>query len=152
MAHALSALATPVHDGVCFHCQHCVEKYLKALLAELGVSVPKTHDLDHRLTSLRPHYPSLRSLRRGLLFLNDYAVETRYPSNWTTKRQAYAALRWVDRVRAAARSILGLVTTTKICPACNRPFAWRKKWAKVWEQVKYCSEACKKKKRQGETS
>ncbi|MEZ5949102.1 MAG: DUF2256 domain-containing protein [Planctomycetaceae bacterium] len=33
---------------------------------------------------------------------------------------------------------------TKICPACNRPFAWRKKWAKVWDQVKYCSEACKK--------
>ncbi|MCO6455952.1 MAG: DUF2256 domain-containing protein [Pirellulaceae bacterium] len=33
---------------------------------------------------------------------------------------------------------------TKICPACNRPFAWRKRWAKVWEQVKYCSDACKK--------
>ena len=33
---------------------------------------------------------------------------------------------------------------TKICPACNRPFAWRKKWEKVWEQVRYCSEACRK--------
>ncbi|MFO0866571.1 MAG: DUF2256 domain-containing protein [Gemmataceae bacterium] len=32
---------------------------------------------------------------------------------------------------------------TKTCPVCNRPFTWRKKWAKVWEQVKYCSEACK---------
>jgi hypothetical protein len=40
---------------------------------------------------------------------------------------------------------------TKICLACNRPFAWRKKWAKVWEQVKYCSEACKKK-RPGKSS
>jgi hypothetical protein len=37
---------------------------------------------------------------------------------------------------------------TKICPACNRPFAWRKKWAKVWEQVRYCSEACRKRNRQ----
>ena len=27
---------------------------------------------------------------------------------------------------------------------CNRPFAWRKKWTKVWEQVKYCSEVCRK--------
>ena len=24
---------------------------------------------------------------------------------------------------------------TKVCPVCNRPFAWRKKWEKVWEQV-----------------
>jgi hypothetical protein len=28
---------------------------------------------------------------------------------------------------------------------CKRPFAWRKKWAKVWEQVKYCLDACRKK-------
>ncbi|MCO6457426.1 MAG: DUF2256 domain-containing protein [Pirellulaceae bacterium] len=37
---------------------------------------------------------------------------------------------------------------TKICPVCNRPFAWRKKWAKVWGQVKYCSDACRKTKQQ----
>lgn len=32
---------------------------------------------------------------------------------------------------------------TKVCPACGRPFAWRKKWAKVWESVRYCSERCR---------
>lgn len=32
----------------------------------------------------------------------------------------------------------------KICPACGRPFSWRKKWEKVWDQVRYCSERCKK--------
>ncbi|NBW40182.1 DUF2256 domain-containing protein [bacterium] len=32
---------------------------------------------------------------------------------------------------------------TKICPVCERPFVWRKKWARVWEQVKYCSAACR---------
>lgn len=36
---------------------------------------------------------------------------------------------------------------TKVCPVCNRPFAWRKKWAKVWEQVRYCSEACRNRSR-----
>lgn len=35
---------------------------------------------------------------------------------------------------------------SKICPVCNRSFAWRKKWAKMWKQVLYCSEACRKKK------
>jgi len=34
----------------------------------------------------------------------------------------------------------------KICLHCNRPFHWRKKWEKTWEEVKYCSEGCKKNK------
>ena len=32
---------------------------------------------------------------------------------------------------------------TKTCAACARPFTWRKKWARNWEQVKYCSDACR---------
>ena len=31
---------------------------------------------------------------------------------------------------------------TKICANCARPFAWRKKWARDWESVKYCSKRC----------
>ncbi|WP_405601503.1 MULTISPECIES: DUF2256 domain-containing protein [unclassified Pseudoalteromonas] len=31
----------------------------------------------------------------------------------------------------------------KICPVCNKPFAWRKKWQRDWENVIYCSERCK---------
>jgi HEPN domain-containing protein len=31
------------HDQVCFHCQQSAEKYLKALLGELGQTIPKTH-------------------------------------------------------------------------------------------------------------
>ncbi len=33
---------------------------------------------------------------------------------------------------------------TKVCAACGRPFAWRKKWEKVWDEVRYCSERCKR--------
>lgn len=32
---------------------------------------------------------------------------------------------------------------TKLCAACNRPFTWRKKWARDWDQVKYCSDRCR---------
>jgi hypothetical protein len=32
----------------------------------------------------------------------------------------------------------------KICPTCNRPFAWRKKWARDWNSVRYCSERCRR--------
>ncbi|WP_345550735.1 DUF2256 domain-containing protein [Microbulbifer aestuariivivens] len=32
----------------------------------------------------------------------------------------------------------------KICPACGRPFLWRKKWALNWNTVTYCSERCRR--------
>jgi len=31
----------------------------------------------------------------------------------------------------------------KTCLACGRPFTWRKKWAKHWDEVKYCSDRCR---------
>jgi len=31
----------------------------------------------------------------------------------------------------------------KTCLACGRPFAWRKKWARDWENIRYCSDACR---------
>ena len=34
--------------------------------------------------------------------------------------------------------------SSKICVCCNKPFLWRKKWKKVWNEVKYCSEKCKR--------
>jgi len=36
----------------------------------------------------------------------------------------------------------------KICLGCQRPFTWRKKWAIVWDEVKYCSERCRRSKTQ----
>ena len=32
---------------------------------------------------------------------------------------------------------------TKLCAHCNRPFTWRKKWARDWDNVKYCSDRCR---------
>jgi hypothetical protein len=28
--------------------------------------------------------------------------------------------------------------------SCGKPFTWRKKWERDWEQVKYCSERCRR--------
>lgn len=33
----------------------------------------------------------------------------------------------------------------KTCPVCNRPFTWRKKWERDWENVRFCSDACRRK-------
>jgi hypothetical protein len=32
---------------------------------------------------------------------------------------------------------------TKTCACCGLPFTWRKKWASVWDEVKYCSDRCR---------
>jgi len=35
---------------------------------------------------------------------------------------------------------------SKPCVACGRPMGWRRAWAKNWAQVKFCSEACRRRK------
>jgi HEPN domain-containing protein len=108
VATRVSRTTDPLHDAVCFHAQQCAEKYLKALLEELGLVVPKTHDLGDLLPALRPHHPSLGALSRGLDFLTNFAVAIRYPDENASKRQAEAALRWAGRVRTEVRALLGL--------------------------------------------
>ncbi len=39
---------------------------------------------------------------------------------------------------------------TKTCPVCQRPFAWRKKWARDWDNVRYCSERCRRSRSHGQ--
>ncbi len=35
---------------------------------------------------------------------------------------------------------------SKICVVCGRPFTWRKKWERVWDELKYCSDRCRQNK------
>ncbi len=35
----------------------------------------------------------------------------------------------------------------KTCAACGRTMVWRKAWARTWEAVRYCSDACRRNKR-----
>ncbi len=96
------------HNAVCFHCQQAAEKFLKALMEEQGLSIPKTHDLDDLRKLLLPHHPLLQPFRRGLVFLTRFAVETRYPGDRANKREAESSLRWAGKVRATVRALLGL--------------------------------------------
>jgi hypothetical protein len=40
---------------------------------------------------------------------------------------------------------------TKTCLGCGKSFAWRKKWERCWDEVRWCSERCRREggKRQG---
>jgi hypothetical protein len=35
---------------------------------------------------------------------------------------------------------------SKPCVACGLAMSWRRRWAKNWNEVKYCSEACRRSK------
>lgn len=35
---------------------------------------------------------------------------------------------------------------TKPCQACGRPMSWRRAWARTWDEVRYCSQACRRRK------
>jgi HEPN domain-containing protein len=98
----------PLHDLVCFHCQQSAEKYLKAMMESLNLTVPRIHDLIELQRRLLPTYPKLARLTRALNTLTRFAVEPVYPILLTTKRQAASALRRADEIRTAYRTLLGL--------------------------------------------
>lgn len=33
---------------------------------------------------------------------------------------------------------------SKPCAVCGRTMTWRKAWAKTWDEVRYCSERCRR--------
>ena len=53
--HLFTAEDATTYDAVCFHAQQCVEKYLKAILVDHSLPVPKTHDIG-KLFGLLPHF------------------------------------------------------------------------------------------------
>jgi HEPN domain-containing protein len=94
-------------NAVCFHCQQCAEKYLKAFLVINGVVFPKTHDLLELHKLGLSVEPALEFIGDLLDSLNPYAVEFRYPGEEVNSDEAKAALRTMKEVRRFIRSQLG---------------------------------------------
>ncbi|MFN2162370.1 MAG: DUF2256 domain-containing protein [Candidatus Promineifilaceae bacterium] len=32
---------------------------------------------------------------------------------------------------------------TKVCRTCGKAFSWRRKWARDWDTVQFCSQRCR---------
>ena len=104
----MAATDAPNYDAVCFHAQQCVEKYLKARLADGDVAFPKIHDLGALLDLVLPLEPSWESLREDVDSLSSRAVEVRYPGVDSDAEDARGALEIALKVRAVVRPGLGL--------------------------------------------
>ena len=104
----LRARKLPNYDAVCFHCQQCAEKYLKAVLQENGKRIPKIHFLLELLAMILKFDGSYEFLKADLEVLEDYAVRFRYPGELAEKEQAQAAYISAGIVRTFVRQKLGV--------------------------------------------
>ena len=95
-------------NSIGFHCQQCVEKYLKARLEQGSLNAPKTHDLVVLLQLLLPVEPLWAAFAPALRRLNDYAVNFRYPGHVATRPDAREALKVCRSIRADVRLSIGL--------------------------------------------
>jgi HEPN domain-containing protein len=98
----------PNYDAVCFHCQQCVEKYLKACLQQSKIVFRKTHNLRALLDLLLPTHQTWTALTPDLLVLNNFAVAYRYPGESTDLLTARDAMERCKRIRGIMRKSLGL--------------------------------------------
>jgi hypothetical protein len=62
------------------------------------------------LNLLVPHHAGLGAQRRGMRFLTEFAINTRYPGDNATKRESQGALRRAGQVRDACRQLLKIKT------------------------------------------
>ena len=61
-----------------FHAQQAVEKWLKAVMADLGLPQQRTHDIDQLCRVLEEQGVALPAIRSRLAELTDFAVPLRY--------------------------------------------------------------------------
>ena len=91
------------HGGVphiaCFHAQQAVEKAIKALYVWMASPFDLIHDLD-RLRNQLPGNWSVKSSFPDLSVLSFWAVNGRYPGEWTelTRDEALEALDVAERL------------------------------------------------------
>lgn len=94
----LCQIEHPVPNVVCFHCQQCAEKYLKAFLASHDVDIPKIHSLVTLSDMCSVLYAQFGLIAPQLEQLEVYAVEFRYPGESATQEEAGEAMKAMKQV------------------------------------------------------
>lgn len=92
-----------VDDIACFHAQQCVEKYLKAILAERGSRIPRTHDLEKLLKLCETSVPALKKHSGSLAALSQFSIATRYPLFNATNNDSKTSTTTTRKIRQIIR-------------------------------------------------
>ena len=97
----------PLSDLVCYHCQQCAEKYLKAFLIAQSATPPRIHDLAQLLNLCLLYDQSLASCLPLAQALNPYGTLIRYPGMSASVTEAKDALKATRELRRVLRESLG---------------------------------------------
>ncbi len=95
-------------NGVCFHCQQCVEKYLKAFLTAQDQKPARIHDLVALGTESADYAPELAEYYPDFVTLSAFAVMVRYPEKEADSKEAEEAIEAIERARSGLRVALDL--------------------------------------------
>ena len=98
-----------LYEDLCFDAQQAVEKALKAVLIQQGVTVPRTHALAELLTRVGKTGVEMPAEIQEATLLTPYAVEARYPGLWeeVTAADHQEAVRVAQRVVEWAEAVIG---------------------------------------------
>lgn len=96
----------PSHEAVCFHAQQCVEKLMKAVLIDRGVSPPRTHDLLALASLLATAIPTWTWPSLELSTLSAAAVGFRYPGDPVEREDADEMIDICTRLRQSLLALL----------------------------------------------
>ena len=92
---------------ICFHCQQCAEKALKAVLVEHDIEPPKTHDLRQLCQMCVDIQPVFKGFTVPLKELSAYGVVPRYPNGpEIDEKRMNAALKESQRILDFVLSVL----------------------------------------------
>ena len=104
VAKALRQLrALKVNDAICFHCQQCIEKYLKAFLTARSVHTPKSHSLENLVSLASKADGSFELISDLIRPLSRYAVGFRYPGEEAHRPEANRAVKIMEEARSFIR-------------------------------------------------
>jgi len=93
-------------DVVCFHCQQCIEKLLKASLIAIGRKPPKIHDLGQLALLIIEIKADLQLNPSEFDILTDFSTEGRYPGSSMEREEAEEILRLTRKLREQLLQII----------------------------------------------
>ncbi len=94
------------YEIICFHCQQCIEKLLKAVLVKDEISFPRIHDLVKLANNCLEKHPIISEYLEVLSELNEYAVAGRYPGEVVDSEDVLDAVKITKIVRTILLRIL----------------------------------------------
>ena len=106
-ANFLLAMRPVPIEIICYHCQQCAEKALKAVLVEHDMEPLKTHDLRELCQMCAALDPVFQDLTAPFRELTSYGVAPRYPNGpELDDRRMNEALRESQKILAFVQSVL----------------------------------------------